>query len=168
MLILNEHNTVIETDTIRKDCHYSTLSFKDHKYPDFVFPHLTQIEEFTAAAIVLEIGTFEVVMPLHWAILCSDHEFVQTIPLDEISGRDFFVFCINPIDGYIPEYLPLRTKSIYPDVSWSSPYIEDKDMLVTPLGVNPRHKVEEASRGPICAIFSPKRIDVTRQISDII
>lgn len=164
MLILNETNEVLDTDTLSHDCHYSVLRLKDPKNPDFFFEHLTQIEEFSSASVSLNIGPFNIVMPIHWSVLCSDLEYVQTIPLYEISGREYQVFCLNPLDGFMPNYLRLKAGNIFRNTTWSCPPMEDKDMLVVPLGRIERQEVE---RGPLCAIFSPNRIDITRPISDI-
>lgn len=169
MLILSENNKKIDTDIINEEHHYSVLRFKDFRNPDFYFEKLTQIEEFTSASIMLEIGEpnpFTVVIPLHWSILCSDKEYIQSIPLYEINGRIYDVFCLNPIDGYMPYYLKMRPGEVLPNMTWTCPPIDDRDMLVVPLGTIQRPE-DMIERGPVCAIFSPNRIDVNRPISDI-
>lgn len=164
--LLSENNNVLYTDTISHVCHYSVLNFKDQDSPDFFFNELTQIEEFSSASIILTIGPFEIVMPIHWSILCSDLEYVQSIPLYEISGRDYSVFTVNPIDGYMPNYFRLRTGEIFSNTTWSCPPMEDKEMLVVPLGKIERYD-DGVERGPACAIFSSSKIDISRPISDI-
>lgn len=170
MLILNEQNQKLNTDVINSECFYSVLSFADFKNPDFYFEKLTQIEEFSSASIKLEIGqapnVFELIVPFHWSILCSDMEYVQAIPLHEVRGRNFSVFCLNPIDGYMPYYLKLRTRDIYPNTVWTCPPVDDKNMLVVPLGTVDRNDLT-VQKGPICAMFTPNRIDVNRPISDL-
>lgn len=170
MLILNEQNQKLNTDIINQECHYSVLSFKDFRHPDFYFEKLTQIEEFSSASIRLEIGEapnmFTIVVPFHWSVLCSDMEYVQSIPLHEVNGRNYPLFCLNPIDGYMPYYLKMRPREILPNVTWTCPPIDDRNMLVVPLGLIQRPE-DTIERGPVCAIFSPNRIDVNRPISDI-
>lgn len=164
MLILDEHNTIKDTDKISESCHYSVLRFKDPKNPDFFFDELMHIEEFTSHTIKMQIGQYTIFVPFHWSILCSDMEYVQTIPLYDFSGRDFHAFCINPIDGYMPAYLRVRIREVFSNNTWSCPPVQDKDMLVIPIGPHPRY----VDRGPVCAILSPHKLDINRPISDII
>lgn len=164
MLILDEHNEVRDTDRIDESCHYSVLRFKDLKHPDFYFEKLTYIEEFTSYTMKIEVGPHQLFVPFHWSILCSDMEYVQTIPLYEFSGRDFQAFCLNPIDGYIPHYPSIRLIEVFANTTWSAPPIQDKDMLLVPIGPQDRG----VDKGPLCAILSPHKLDISRPISDII
>lgn len=150
-----------------EDLFYSILSFKEYKNPDFFFEQMHYLEEFNSASITLQIGQYyEIIMPLHWSILCTDMESVQSIPLYEVSGREFAVFCLNPLDGYSPQFHPLRTSTIYPNTTWTAPPVGEKDMLVVPLGENQRIG-QGIKRGPVCAMFSPSKFEVNRPISDI-
>ena len=169
MLILSPDNVVYNTDTLAEEgIHYGVLSFKDYKHPDFYFDRrVDYLEEFNSASITLRIGQFETVMPLHWSILCTDLEYVQTVPLQDVSGRDFTVFCLNPIDGYKPEYEILKTGDIFPNTVWTCPPISDKDMLVVPLGNMDMPHGAVVERGPLCAIFSPNKIEIYKPISDV-
>lgn len=136
MLILTAENKVLDTRTMKvgDEVHHGVLSFQDHQNPDFYFNVVEFLEEFSSASITLKIGEFEVVMPLHWSILCTDMEYLQSIPLWEVGGKHFPVFCLNPIDGYQPEFLRLRTSTIFPQNTWTAPQLNDKDLLVVPLG----------------------------------
>ena len=171
MLILSPSNKVINTDLLTEhsdEFNYGVLSFKDYKNPDFYFDRkIEYLEEFASASITLRIGQFETVMPMHWSILCTDLEYVQTVPLQEVSARDFTVFCLNPIDGYKPEYEILKTGMIFPQTTWTCPPIADKDMLVVPLGKQDVSPDSDVTRGPLCAIFSPNKIEVYKEISEI-
>ncbi len=168
MLILSPENKFVNTDLLTESVNYGVLSFKDYKNPDFFFDRkIEYLEEFSSASITLRIGQFETVMPLHWSILCTDLEYVQTVPLQEVSGRNFTVFCLNPIDGYKPEYEILKTGMIFPNTTWTCPPIADKDMLVVPLGKMDEAPDAEVSRGPLCAIFSPNKIEIYKEISEI-
>lgn len=168
MLILDENNTVRDTDKIAESCHYSVLRFKDPKYPDFFFEELPYVEEFISHTMKLHIGPdespFVVFVPFHWSILCSDMEYVQTIPLYEFMGRDFHAFCLNPVDGYMPYYERVRIVEIFENTSWTCPPIQDKDMLVMPIGNHPKG----GARGPTCAILSQHKLDINLPISDIL
>jgi hypothetical protein len=164
MLILNNENNVLDTDKISESCHYSVLRFKDIKNPDFYFEELNHVEEFTSHTIKIEIDGQPVFVPFHWSILCSDLEYIQTIPLYEFSGRQFQAFCMNPIDGFLPHYPTIRIIEIFQNITWSCPPMKDKDMLVVPIGDNP----QGGEKGPLCAIMSPHKLDICRPLSDIL
>ncbi len=198
MMILTVENEAIDTDSLTEERHFAVLSFRDYKEPDFYMDQKTEyLEEFSSASIVLRIGPYEAIMPLHWSILCTDMEYVQTVPLQEVSGRNFTVFCLNPIDGYRPHYHELKTGMIFPNTTWTCPPISDKDMLFVPLHnqtqtykrtIMEKQKTvagdimvgrevemtrkggiarESENRGPLCAIFSPSKLEVYKPISDI-
>lgn len=166
MLILDENNEVRDTDRIDESCFYSILRFKDPKNPDFFFDELTYIEEFTSYTMKIEVGRHTLFVPFHWSILCSDGEYVQTIPLYEFSGRNFQAFCLNPLDGYIPHYPTIRLVEIFSNTTWSAPPIQDKDMLVVPIGHEPEPNAID--KGPLCAILSPHKLDISRSIADVL
>ena len=89
---------------------------------------------------------------------------VEEIPLYEFSGRVFNAFSVNPIDGYFPHYPPVRIVEIYSNTTWSCPPIKDKEMLVVPIGPS----VEGETKGPMCVILSPNKLDINRPLSDIL
>lgn len=168
MLILSDRNAALDTDKITTEDHYWVLSFQDYKNPDFFVRSTTKyLEEFNSASITLVIGTYTLVMPLHWCILCTDQEYVQSIPLYELNGRAYDVFCFNPVDGYLPSYYSMRTRTIFPNTTWTTPPIADKDMIVVPLGEPPHRPNVPLVKGPMCAIFSPNKIEVNRPLSEI-
>jgi len=164
MLVLDETNTVRDTDRITESCYYSVLRFKDPKSPDFYFDELTCIDEFTSYTMKIQIAEHEVFVPFHWSILCSDLEYIQTIPLYEFSGRQFQAFCLNPIDGYLTHYPLIRILEVFPNTTWSSPPIQDKDLLVVPIG----YSSPGSKKGPMCAMLTPHKLDITRPLSDIL
>ena len=135
MIVLTVENGVLDTDkmSVGDEVNCGVLSFQEYQDPDFYFPTIEMLEEFSSASITLKIGVHEIVMPLHWSILCTELEYVQTIPLWEVSGKQFPVFCLNPRDGFAPEFLPLRTGTIFPQTTWTAPQLNDKDLLVVPL-----------------------------------
>jgi len=171
MLILTAENTVLNTDTmtVGESVHHSVLSFQDPANPDFFFNEVEYLEEFTSASVTLRIGKHELVMPLHWSIICTDLEYLHSIPLYELAtGKDFEAFCINPIDGFRPEFLHVRQGTIFPSANWTTPQMNDKDLLVVPLGElsSPYHH-EGVKRGPECAIFSSSKVEIYKPIGDI-
>lgn len=167
MKVLAPENDALDTDTFAGDFfHYSVLSFREYKSPDFYFEKTYMIEEWAAASMTLHIGPFNLVMPMHWSILCTDLEYVQSIPLYEAPGRDFTVFCMNPLDSYMPEFYTLRSSTIFPHTTWTAPPMKEKDMLTVPIG-QATASGSALERGPLCAIFSPSKMEIYKPISDI-
>lgn len=170
MLILTAENEALNTDTMQvgDKVHHSTLSFQDPENIDFYFNVIEFLEEFSSASVTLQIGEHEIVMPLHWSIICTDMEYLHSIPLYEIGGRNFPAFCLNPIDGFRPEFLKVRQGTIFPTANWTAPQMNDKDLLVVPLGETSRpYQLDGVQRGPMCAIFSASKVEVYKPIGDI-
>lgn len=163
MLILDENNQIQDTDRISESCHYSVLRFRDTKNPDFYFEELTHVEEFSSHTMKIEVDGFPVFLPFHWSLLCSDYEYVQNIALYEFSGRSFQAFALNPIDGFVPNYPHIRIIEVFPNTTWSCPPIHDKDMLVIPIGA----RKQGFSKGPLCIMATPHKLDINRPLSDI-
>jgi len=175
MKILSEENSVLDTDTINKMIYFWILSFRDFKNPDFFTEKLISIEEVESPSIALEIGDNKtintVVVPLMWSILITDMDTLECIPLHEMTGKTFHAFCMNPCDRGAPKFLQVRTGMIYPKTTWTSPPLNDRDMLVVPInesaGTRRGRDEVEIRQGPVCAIFSPTKMDINKSISDI-
>ena len=169
MLILKAENTVLNTDSLQvgDEIHHGILSMQDASNPDFYFNVIDFLDEFAAASVTLTIGEFEIVMPLHWSILCTDMEYVHSIPLHELGGKNFPAFCLNPIDGFSPEFLRVRQGTIFPQANWTAPQMHDKDLLVVPLGDYTRPTARHRRKGPLCAMFSASKVEVYKAIGDI-
>lgn len=167
MLILDENNKIKDTDKISESCFYSILRFKDPKNPDFFMEELNHIEEFTSHTMKISIGDNVIFVPFHWSILCSDLEYIQTIPLYEFNGRHFQAFSMNPLDSFVPDYPPVRMLEVFPNTTWSCPPIQDKDMLVVPIEGTEVSDLG-VERGPKCVILTPHKLDINRSLADIV
>jgi len=170
MLILTVENKVVNTDSIGvgDQVYHSVLSLQDPSYSDFYFNIIEYLDVFSSASVTLRIGEHEIVMPLHWSVLCTDLEYVQSIPLYDLGGRHVPAFCLNPIDGFQPEFLRVRQGTIFPSANWVVPQLNDKDLLVVPLGNSSRPVAKgKEPKGPICAIFSTSKVEVYKPIGDI-
>lgn len=170
MKILSVENKVIDTDIIRTDLHYSVLSFKDYKNPDFFFERATAYEQIECASATLQIGDYTLMVPFPWCILVTDFETVDCLPIDSLLGKSMPAFCLNPVDGYRVEFLTVKLKMIYPNGSFIIPALGNKDMLVVPVGV-PRERQDreghQIESGPLCVILSPTKMELSKPISDI-
>jgi hypothetical protein len=171
MRILNDRNEIIDLDMTNTELHFSVLSFRDLKQPDFFFEELTHIEVIEASAITLQIGPFRLVMPLVWHVLVSDYDNVESVPLWEAHGKPLNVVCVNPIDGFSLQFLPLNTRAMFPRSTWTCPPMGERDMLVVPLGESGRSRLDRTGKpvrvGPTCAVFTATKMDLNRPLSDI-
>ena len=164
MLILTVENKILNTDSLSvgDTVNHGILSFQpteDNAGPDFYFPVIEYLDEFSAASITLKLGDNRIIMPLHWSILCTDTEYLQTIPLYEVGGKQFPVFCLNPLTGFAPEFLRLKTGNVFPNSTWTAPQLNEKDLLVVP--------IETKEEGPLCAFFSPSKYEVYRALGEV-
>lgn len=103
-------------------------------------------------------------MPLDWSVVISDKNFgyMEIIELKHLNARDFQVFALNPINGYMPSFYDIEIDNIYPDISWNMPRLKHGHILTVPLNDGP---------DPPCAFFVkdtnklPENLDITKVFS---
>ena len=74
MKILTVENDVYELDTVPDeidDLRYCVFDTSDPEYKDYFFLPLIFLESFHAPAICLQIGEFQLQMPMDWSILTT-------------------------------------------------------------------------------------------------
>lgn len=173
MKVLSDENKIIDIDVIRHGFHYSILSFKDFKNPDFYFEPVTGLELIECSSASLTIGEFNLMVPIPWCILVIDYDLglIECLPIIDLLGKKIFAFGINPIDGFRIEYPEIKLNMIYQSMSFLIPTLSNKDMLTVPLGYKEKKKLDkdgnEKTVGPLCVILSPSKLEVNRHISDI-
>jgi hypothetical protein len=140
MNILTLENKVYELDKIpdilEDDIRFSVLDNSDPSNPDFFFVPLIFLESFNSPAIVLNIGGFEIAMPVDWhiAIGCSDAGVdVEVIPLTSLNDRGFEAFCFNPLNGFKHSFKPIEIVNVYSDVKWYFPKVRNNQLITTPI-----------------------------------
>jgi hypothetical protein len=153
MLILDENNNPIETDRLgdKTDVYYCTLDLKKPKNPDYKWQPLVFLDTYTAAGAVISVGNTEVTLPYHWSLITVCQDQAELIPIKKISGRGITAFGFNPLDGFMPEWLPIRITDTPENSSWSSPIFEKTEMLVIPI------ETDNGDRGPRCIIAGEPR-----------
>ncbi|NBO28713.1 hypothetical protein EB118_25350 [bacterium] len=144
-------------DEIENDLRFVVLDNSDNQNPDYFFIPLIFLESFTGPAVVLEIGKYEITMPLDWCTIVGDTEGpeMEVLPLTSLNDRGFKTFCFNPLSSFKPEFLDIDIIDVYQDVKWYFPKMRSGQLLCTPLEPGPK---------PICAYFVK---EVSRQ-SEII
>ena len=134
-------------EEVDEDTRFSVLDNSNPNDPDFFFMPLIFLESFNSPAILLNIGGYEVQMPLDWCMVVGDKECgldPEVLPLTSINERGFDAFCFNPIDGFRANFLPIEIVNIYQDVKWYFPKMKNGQLLATPLS---------SSEKPSCAYF---------------
>lgn len=134
-------------DHIDDDMRFSILDNSNPNNPDFFFVPLIYLESFSSPAVVLEIGTNKIQMPLDWYILLGDPECgdLEIVPLTSLNDRSFHAFCFNPITDTMPRYEEVSVVNIYSEVEWFFPRIRSNHLLTTPINTKSQ---------PPCAFFT--------------
>jgi len=125
-----------------EDTRFSVLDNSNPADPDFYFMPLIFLESFNSPAIQLNIGGYEVQMPLDWSMIVADKESgldPEVLPLTSINERGFHAFTFNPIKGFKPDYEPIEIVNIFQDVKWYFPKMKNGQILTVPIteGSNP-------------------------------
>ena len=134
-------------DEIEDDIRFSVLDNSNASEPDFFFMPLIFLESFNSPAILLNIGGYEVQMPLDWCMIVGDRDCgmdPEVLPLTSINERGFDAFIFNPVKGFKCEYMPIEIINIYQDVRWYFPKMKNGQLLTVPLHDDPN---------PPCAYF---------------
>lgn len=143
------------------DLRYCVLDYSNQQDVDFFFIPLIFLDVFSRPAADLRIGPYRIQMPLDWSVVISDKDFgfMEIIELKHLNDRDFQVFALNPINGYMPSFHEIEIDNIYPDVTWHMPRLKYGHILAVPLSDGP---------APPCALFVkdtnklPETLDITK------
>ncbi len=126
---------------------FSVLDNSDAQNPDFFFQPLIFLESFNSPAMVLKIGSDEIIMPIDWSIAVGDSSSacdIEILPLTSLNDRGFEAFCFNPLSGFRVEFKKIEIVNFYNDVKWYFPKMKNGHLLTVPLNKNPK---------PLCAFF---------------
>lgn len=150
MRILTPENTTFDMNDlpaeVSGDLRYCVLDYSQQTDVDFYFFPLYFLDAFSRPAADLKIGSFRITMPLDWSIVIADKNmgYIEIIELKHLNDREFDVFAMNPIDGYMPEFHEVSIENIFPDYSWNIPKLKNGHLLAVPLRDGP---------APPCAFF---------------
>tara|TARA_B100000683_G_scaffold46776_1_gene43447 strand:+ start:143 stop:649 length:507 start_codon:yes stop_codon:yes gene_type:complete len=158
MKILTLENKPLDLNTlpdqIEEDIRFSILDNSDSNNPDFFYIPLIFLESFSSPSCVLDIGGYEVQMPIDWhiAVGCPDSgNDIEILPLTSIGDRGFEAFIFNPLTSFKPDFTPVKVINYYNDVKWYFPKVRNAQLLSIPV---------EEKNAPMCAFFIK---DITRQ-----
>ena len=133
-------------DEIDEDLRFAVLDNSDNQNPDYFFIPLIFLESFTGPAAVLQIGPYEITMPLDWCAVVGDPEGpeMEVLPLTSLNDRGFKAFCFNPLSSFRPQFLDIDIIDIYQEVKWYFPKMRSGQLLCTPIENTPK---------PLCTYF---------------
>lgn len=134
-------------EEVDDDMRFSVLDNSSPSEPDFFFMPLIFLESFNSPAILLNIGGFQVQMPLDWCMVVGDKECgldPEVLPLTSINERGFDALVFNPVNGFKVEYYPIEIINIFQDVKWYFPKMKNCQLLTVPIDDDP---------GPPCCFF---------------
>lgn len=142
-----------------EDIRYGVLDYSDPNNVDYLFIPLLFLESFNAPAVDLRIGEYRIQMPMDWSIVIGDKNSgdLEVIELKKLNDRPFQVFGLNPIAGYMPEFLDIEIVNIFPDVRWYFPKLKYGHLLAVPLSMQAK---------PTC-VFCVKDTNRIPEILDI-
>ena len=149
MKILTIENETYDIDCVPDeidDIRYCVLDGSDPEFVDFYFLPLIFLEGFYAPAICLQIGEYNIQMPMDWSILLCDEDLdgIETLPLASLNNRGFNVLTMNPMASRIPGSSQVSITNVYQDVKWFFPKLKNGHLLAVPLEDGPE---------PVCAYF---------------
>lgn len=156
ILTLNDESFSLNDlpEEVDDDCRFAVLDNSDPQNPDYFFQPLIFLESFTSPAAVLQIGEWQIQMPLDWCMVVGDPECsgeLEVLPITSLNDRGFSAFTFNPLSSFRPDFYPVDIINVYQDVKWYFPKMRLGQLLASPL-----HTGEK----PVCAYFVK---DVSRQ-----
>lgn len=125
---------------------YCVLDCSNPKDIDFYWLPLIFLESFNAPAVVLDIGPYQIQMPLDWSILVCDDNYsdMEVMPLTQLNDRGFHAITFNPLEHMVPISYEVTISNIYADVKWYFPKLKNGNVLTMPL---------QAGIIPPCSLF---------------
>lgn len=159
---MNEVPDFLDEDKLSdvlKDIRYCVLDYSDANNVDYVFIPLLFLESFNSTSVELKIGPYRVQVPIDWSIIIGDKNSgeLEVIELKKLNDRPFEVFALNPISGFMPDFLPIEIINVYSDVKWFFPKLKFGHLLAMPLTLQEK---------PLC-IFLAKEITKIPDVLDI-
>ena len=149
MRILTPENTSYNMEEVPNqvdDLRYCVLDYSNQADVDFLFYPLIFLDQFPRPAADLQLGPYRIQMPLDWSIIIADKHLgaMEIVELKHLNDRDFDAFVLNPINGYMPQFLEITIQNVFPDVTWNIPKLKRGHILAVPLSDSP---------APPCAFF---------------
>ena len=138
MRILTLENQYYNLETLPEEVDDLRFAILDNSNPqnvDYHYIPLIFLESFNAPALVLQIGTNRIRMPVDWQILIGEPDVgdLEMLPLTSINDRGFRVFQFNPLRSFRPSFPDIEILDVYHEVAWYAPKLKNGQLLCVPL-----------------------------------
>ena len=136
--ILTVENETYDLDFVPEeieDIRYCVLDYSNPKEADYIFVPLVFLESFNSPAAVLQVGNWNIKIPLDWSLIVCDPMIVEpeVLPVTSLNDRGFKAFVFNPITGFLPSFEPIEIVNVYQEVKWYFPKLKFGHILAVPL-----------------------------------
>jgi hypothetical protein len=167
MKILTNNNTPFDMNHLPEevdDLRYCVLDYSNSQDVDYFFVPLMFLESFTTPPALLQIGPYQVQLPMDWSIVIGDKHIgdLEILEIYKLNDRPFSVFCTNPIGSFSPAFHEIAIVDVFPDVKWYFPKLKFGHILVVPLG----ERNQWPKSGPDC-IFIVREVNKLPECLDI-
>ncbi len=139
MKILTNENEPFDMNSLPDeidDLRYCVLDYSNVNDVDYFFVPLLFIESFTTPGALIQIGNYQLQLPIDWSIVIGDKHVgdLEIIEIHKLNDRPFSVFCQNPIASFSPSFYEIKMIDVYPNIKWFFPKLKFGHLLAVPMG----------------------------------
>lgn len=161
MNILTEYNVPYDMSYVddKTEIMFCVIDYTNPKTADYIFYPLMFLETFTAPSMELLINGNSISVPMDWSIVIGDKHSgeLEVFQIKKLIDRSFQAFSINPISGFMPNFLDIEIVNIFPDMKWQVPKLRNGHFLTVPI---------EIKEKPMCVFITSPTVKVP-EILDI-
>ena len=129
-------------EKIIEDLRYCVIDYSDPHNIDYYWYPITFLDIFSSPCADINIGPYNIQMPLDWSIVVGDKHLgdLEIMRLVDVNDKDFDAFVINPIKGFMPNFLKIEIINMFSSVKWYFPRLKNGHIIALPLsnGENPQ------------------------------
>ena len=170
MMTLNSENKPFDMNELRNNItkkntitvsgdpiYYSVLDFSRQRSPDYFVRKLSssRVDIYEDSGVLMQVGPFRLMVPYKWNMIVSYMDEMQYMSMEDIMGRPYEAFALNPWKGYMPSRLPITILNMTKKESFIHPKLGRNDLLCVPVGFE--KKVDNQVRDYPTCIFLGER-----------
>lgn len=139
MKILTNNNVPFDMNNLPDeidDLRYCVLDYSDINEVDYYFVPLLFMESFTTPGALIQIGKYQLQLPIDWSIVIGDKHVgdLEIIEIYKLNDRPFSTFVCNPLSSFSPSFYNISMLDVYPNLKWYCPKLKFGHILAVPLG----------------------------------
>lgn len=141
MRILTNDNVPFDMNNLPDeidDLRYCVLDYSNSDDVDYYFVPLLFMESFTTPGALIQIGKYQVQLPIDWSIVIGDKHIgdLEIIEIHKLNDRPFSAFVNNPLASFAPAFYEITMLDVYPNIKWFCPKLKFGHILSVPIGEN--------------------------------